>query len=228
MNDLVGKCYSAVILAAGSGRRMISWRNKMFLTLNGKAIFQYALDLFLSDSDCQQIILVGKSEEKVHFENFLSDRVQFIVGGAERQDSVRNALSIVKLDYVMIHDGARPFVRNSDLSALKSNQNAILAVPVKETIKQADVSGNGKIIRTVPRKQLWVAQTPQFFETNLIRNMHDIAYKKGFLGTDDASLIEQFSEVPVTIIPGTYENIKITTPEDLIFGRMILENRSDD
>ena len=220
----VHKAYSAVLLAAGSGSRMAADRNKIFLTLADKAIFQYALDLFLSDSDCKQVILVGKTEEKAYFTDFLSDRVCFVVGGVERQDSVRHALAHVSEAAVMIHDGARPFVTLSELAALKAHNNAILAVPVKDTIKQVDADRN--ISQTVPRDNLWGAQTPQFFETSLIQKVHQLAHSKAFLGTDDASLVEVFSEVPVTIVPGSYENIKITTPEDLIFGQAILDNRS--
>ncbi|GAB2023783.1 2-C-methyl-D-erythritol 4-phosphate cytidylyltransferase [Pseudolactococcus yaeyamensis] len=219
------KAYSAVLLAAGSGSRMAADHNKIFLTLNDKAIFRYSLDLFLSDSDCKQVILVGKAEEKTYFTAFLSDKVCFVAGGAERQDSVRQALACVSEAAVMIHDGARPFVTLSELDALKAQDNAILAVPVKDTIKQ--VNHQAQISQTVPRQNLWGAQTPQFFETSLIQKVHQIAHSKAFLGTDDASLVEIFSDKPVTIVPGSYDNIKITTPEDLIFGQAILTHRSE-
>lgn len=223
MSVVSEKCYSAVILAAGSGSRMAAKRNKILLTLDGKAIFQYSLELFLSDSDCQQVILVGKVTEKAYFADFLSDRVQFVVGGAERQDSVRNALAVVSAPYVMIHDSARPFVTLAHLKALKQHENAILAVPVKDTIKQTEAE---KIVKTVPRQNLWGAQTPQLFETTLIKQVHQLAYEQAFLGTDDASLVEKFSDTAVDIVSGSYDNIKITTPEDLIFGHAILANRS--
>lgn len=225
MIDQGHKAYSAVLLAAGSGSRMAAACNKIFLTLADKAIFQYGLELFLSDSDCKQVILVGKAEEKSYFTDYLSDRVCFVVGGAERQDSVRHALKEVSEDAVMIHDGARPFVTLSELAALKAYNNAILAVPVKDTIKQ--VNHQEQISQTVPRENLWGAQTPQFFETSLIQKVHQDAHSKAFLGTDDASLVEVFSDKPITIVPGSYENIKITTPEDLIFGQAILIHRSE-
>ncbi|MDR1606319.1 MAG: 2-C-methyl-D-erythritol 4-phosphate cytidylyltransferase [Streptococcaceae bacterium] len=219
------KRYTAVILAAGSGQRMAADRNKVFLALAGQAIFQYSLTLFLSDPDCQQVLLVGKAEEIAAFAPFLSDRVQFVTGGAERQDSVRQALSQVSQAAVMIHDGARPFVKRSELEALKQHQNAILAAPVKETIKQ--VTDSGQIDQTVPRHNLWGAQTPQFFQTTLIRQVHQLARERAFLGTDDASLVEMFSELPVAVVMGSYENIKITTPEDLIFAQAILAQRKE-
>lgn len=217
------KNYSAIILAAGSGSRMAANQNKIFLKLGNKAIFEYSLDLFLSDSNCQAILLVGKPEERIYFSSFLSERVKFVSGGAERQDSVRHALALVTSDYVMIHDGARPFVTLSQLNLLKEQENAILAVPVKDTIKQ--VAQNHQIHQTVPRQALWAAQTPQFFETTLIKSMHDTAKLENFLGTDDASLVEQFAVDAVAIVNGSYENIKITTPEDLIFGEAILTHR---
>ncbi|GFH40617.1 2-C-methyl-D-erythritol 4-phosphate cytidylyltransferase [Lactococcus insecticola] len=216
------KSYSAVILAAGSGTRMGAAHNKIFLTLNSQAVYTYSLDLFLADADCAQIILVGKVAEKEQFLAVLSDKVQFVVGGAERQDSVRNALAHVSTSQVMIHDGARPFVTLKELSALKTHQNAILAVPVKDTIKQSD---DGKITHTVPRQNLWSAQTPQYFETAVIRTAHEAAFSARFLGTDDASLLETFSDIPVDIVMGSYDNIKLTTPEDLTVGQAILAKR---
>lgn len=217
------KNYSAIILAAGSGRRMAADQNKIFLKLGEKAIFEYSLELFLSDPDCQSILLVGKPEEQAYFSSFLSDTVRFVSGGAERQDSVRHALAEVTSDYVMIHDGARPFVTLPLLSLLKAHDNAILAVPVKDTIKQ--VASDHQINQTVPRDALWAAQTPQFFETTLIKKMHDTAKLEQFLGTDDASLVETYATDAVAIVSGSYENIKITTPEDLIFGEAILTHR---
>ena len=221
---VVAKPYSAIILAAGSGTRMAADRNKIFLKLADQAIFTYSLNLFLSDSDCKSVILVGKAEEKQYFSSYLTDRVTFVVGGDERQDSVRHALSHVASSHVMIHDGARPFVTLSDLIYLKVHTNAILAVPVKDTIKE--VCDANQIKATIPRQALWSAQTPQFFDTSLIKTVHQAAHDAGFLGTDDASLVEQFSTVPVTVISGSYENIKITTPEDLIVGHAILASRS--
>lgn len=217
------KNYTAIILAAGSGSRMAANQNKIFLKLGNKPIFEYSLDLFLSDPDCQSILLVGKPEEQAYFSSFLSDTVRFVSGGAERQDSVRHALALVTSDYVMIHDGARPFVTLSQLNLLKRQENAVLAVPVKDTIKQ--VALDHQIHQTVPRDTLWAAQTPQFFETELIKSMHDTAKLENFLGTDDASLVEAYAADAVVIVRGSYENIKITTPEDLIFAEAILTNR---
>ncbi|OFI49018.1 2-C-methyl-D-erythritol 4-phosphate cytidylyltransferase [Floricoccus tropicus] len=216
--------YDAIILAAGSGRRMGINKNKIFLSIDDKPIFQYSVDLFKADSDCQKIILVGKKEEQGIFTSYLSENIVFAVGGQERQDSVRNALKLVESDYVMIHDGARPFINQRELNCLKKKPNSILAVPVKDTIKQ--VESDGKIKQTIPRETLFSAQTPQCFQSDLIINAHMEAFENNFLGTDDASLIEEFGEVSVSIVEGSYNNIKVTTPEDILMARLIKERMS--
>jgi 2-C-methyl-D-erythritol 4-phosphate cytidylyltransferase len=208
--------YDVIILAAGSGKRMGAGRNKVLLEVSGKPVIQYSVDLFQSDPDCQQVILVGKSEER---DLLAFPDTTFVVGGAERQDSVRNALEIVESPYVMIHDGARPFVTQVQLDELKRVGNGILAVQVKDTIKAVT---DLEIDQTVPRENLWGAQTPQMFESSLIRSVHQLAFESDYLGTDDASLVEQFApSVSLQIVPGSYYNIKLTTPEDLLFGEAI-------
>ncbi|URZ87291.1 2-C-methyl-D-erythritol 4-phosphate cytidylyltransferase [Floricoccus penangensis] len=216
--------YDAIVLVAGSGKRMGIGKNKIFLKIDDKPIFQYSLDLFKTDVDCQKIILVGKKEEQVMFTSYLTENIVFAVGGQERQDSVRSALKLVGSDYVMIHDGARPFINQSELNRLKEKPNSILAVPVKDTIKQ--VKSDGKIEQTIPRDTLFAAQTPQCFQSNLIISAHRKAFENNFLGTDDASLIEEFEEVSVSIVEGSYNNIKVTTPEDILMARLIKERMS--
>lgn len=158
------------------------------------------------------------------FTSYLTENIVFAVGGQERQDSVRSALKLVGSDYVMIHDGARPFINQSELNRLKEKPNSILAVPVKDTIKQ--VKSDGKIEQTIPRDTLFAAQTPQCFQSNLIISAHRKAFENNFLGTDDASLIEEFEEVSVSIVEGSYNNIKVTTPEDILMARLIKERMS--
>ncbi|WEV45117.1 2-C-methyl-D-erythritol 4-phosphate cytidylyltransferase [Streptococcaceae bacterium ESL0687] len=216
--------YDAIILAAGSGRRMNSRGNKIFLKLEGKFIFEYSLDLFKADEDCHRIFLVGKASEREMFESYLGDEVYFVEGGKERQDSVRNALDLVSSSHVMIHDGARPFVDEAGLSTLKACPNSILAVPVKDTIKMVS-EATGFIEETPARERLYAAQTPQFFESKEIRRVHIKAHEVGFLGTDDASLLEKFSDYGVRIVEGSYSNIKITTPDDLFMAELILRRR---
>ncbi|MBS7578212.1 MULTISPECIES: 2-C-methyl-D-erythritol 4-phosphate cytidylyltransferase [unclassified Enterococcus] len=217
--------YTAIVLAAGSGTRMGIKQNKVFLELKHQPIISYSIDLFLSDNDCKQIIVVGKADERENFPT-LPREVEFIEGGLERQDSVRLGLAQTNCKYVMIHDGARPFITSENLEALKANvfeNNAtMLAVPVKDTIKQVR---KGKIIRTVPRADLYQAQTPQVFLTEWIKKAHKKAEECQFLGTDDGSLIEAFLDAEVTITMGSYENIKITTPEDLVIAKAIMRRR---
>lgn len=210
--------YDVILLVAGSGRRMGADRNKILLELDGQAIFAYSLQVFQADPGCQRILLVGRPEDRPAFEDYLSPQVIFVTGGPERQDSVRLGLAHVQADWVMVHDGARPFISLDHLQELKAQPNSILAVPVKDTIKEVEA---GFIQQTVPRVRLMAAQTPQFFETTLLAAVHDQALQADFLGTDDASLVETFSSVKVGLVPGSYWNMKLTTPEDLIVAQAI-------
>lgn len=210
--------YDVILLVAGSGSRMMADRNKILLELEGQPIFSYSLKVFQADLDCQRIILVGRPEDRPAFEPYLSSRVVFVTGGAERQDSVRLGLAQVEAEWVMVHDGARPFICLDQLQKLKAQPNSILAVPVKDTIKEVAA---GMIQQTVPRERLMAAQTPQFFERSLLVDVHEQALQAGYLGTDDASLVEAFSSVQVALIQGSYWNVKMTTPEDLILGQAI-------
>lgn len=210
--------YDVILLVAGSGSRMMADRNKILLELEGQPIFSYSLKVFQADLDCQRIILVGRPEDRPAFEPYLSSRVVFVTGGAERQDSVRLGLAQVEAEWVMVHDGARPFICLDQLQELKAQPNSILAVPVKDTIKEVAA---GMIQQTVPRERLMAAQTPQFFERSLLVDVHEQALQASYLGTDDASLVEAFSSVQVALIQGSYWNVKMTTPEDLILGQAI-------
>lgn len=216
--------YDVILLVAGAGKRMQKACNKVLLELEGRPVFAYSLSCFLADEDCRQIILVGRAKEYEAYRSYLSDRVCFVTGGKERQDSVRLGLIQVRSPYVMVHDGARPFISLEQLQALKRKPNSILAVPVKDTIKQ--VSGR-KVEKTLPRDRLYQVQTPQFFESVLLQTVHKKAIKEGYQGTDDASLVERFSTQTVTIVSGSYANLKLTTPEDLLFAKSILKAQTN-
>lgn len=213
--------YDALLLVAGQGQRMQAGCNKVFLELDGQPVFAYSLSCFLADIDCQRVVLVGRPEERGHYLPYLSDRVVFVAGGAERQDSVRLGLEAVASRHVMVHDGARPFVSTQHLQDLKAQPNSILAVPAKDTIKKVSDS---LVQETLPRELLYQVQTPQFFETDLLKEAHQKALAAAYLGTDDASLVEAFSSSPVAVVPGSYSNLKLTTPEDLLFAESILKN----
>jgi 2-C-methyl-D-erythritol 4-phosphate cytidylyltransferase len=154
---------------------------------------------------------------------------QIIPGGKRRQDSVRNGLDALSVDaeIIVIHDGVRPFVtkemiEESIRSAIRFGA-AIIAMPVKDTIKVAHPDGT--VLKTLERESLWQAQTPQTFQAPLIREAYLKAAEDGFIGTDDASLVERLGK-KIHILPGSYTNIKITTLEDLMLANLILKMRT--
>ncbi|WP_067842553.1 2-C-methyl-D-erythritol 4-phosphate cytidylyltransferase [Amphibacillus sediminis] len=220
--------YNVIVLAAGQGKRMQTDQNKQFLLIDDKPIIIHTLNIYERDPNCTSIILVIRAEEKVKIKNLLqqyswSTPIELICGGPERQDSVYCGLQAInnQQQLVFIHDGARPFVKQAKLNELGEAAMrvgaAILAVPVKDTIKQ---SINDEL-KTLDRTQLYAAQTPQAFHYTLISKAHEIAKRDHYYGTDDASLIERLGQ-RVELINGHDLNIKITTPEDLEFAQFIM------
>jgi 2-C-methyl-D-erythritol 4-phosphate cytidylyltransferase len=155
---------------------------------------------------------------------------QIMPGGAERQESVFIGLKAIreKAGAVIIHDGARPFVTpdliQRSLSEARRFQAVAVALPASETVKEVD--GENIVLRTVDRRQLWLMQTPQSFDYNLILRAHEEARRDGFVGTDDASLVERLG-IPVKIIEGSRLNFKITTPQDLLLAEALLKSSSE-
>ncbi|KMK74844.1 2-C-methyl-D-erythritol 4-phosphate cytidylyltransferase [Alkalihalobacillus pseudalcaliphilus] len=221
--------YSLVLLAAGQGKRMQAGRNKLFIELKGKPLITYTLKAFEEDEWCEEIIIVAHQDEidilKQIVRDFHYEKVKVIlVGGAERQDSVRVGIAAIDMEkIVLIHDGARPFVKKAYVHQLIAKTEevgaAILAVPTKETIKEVHQQ---RVSKTLERRLLWNVQTPQAFQLPIIQEAHQQALQEGRIGTDDASLVEWVKH-PVAIVEGDYYNIKITTPEDLLFAEAILE-----
>lgn len=224
-----------ILLAAGQGKRMGASRNKIFLHLLGKPVITYSLEVFFSDRACKHIVLVTQEEEKSAIMHMLKKMktkrkcpVTVVCGGNERQYSVYNGLKAVRSlkNIVMIHDGARPFVTLEQLRNLhqkvQETKAAILGVPVKDTIKKVE---NGRVRETVPRETLWQIQTPQVFYGDSLMDVHEQAKKEDYLGTDDASLFEKYSDIAISMILGSYENIKLTTPEDMLIGEAIVKRR---
>lgn len=208
--------YSAIILCAGSGKRTGLGYNKMFFKLNGETVYEKSVKAFLKDERCKQIIIVSKMEEREDFKNLLNEeRMVFVNGGKERQDSVFEGLKAVNQDYVMIHDGARPYVSQELLDrivdTLSSCDACLPMVRCKDTIKRVV---DGKVVNTLKREELYQAQTPQSFKTALIIKAHDYAKVHQVSVTDDASMVEIMGE-NVYVVEGDYDNIKITTKEDL-------------
>lgn len=209
--------YSAIVLCAGKGSRSGLNYNKMLYRFNNQTVYEMTMDIFLDDPRCKQIIVVTKESEINDLKKLISsNKIDYIFGGKERQDSVYNGLQIVKEDYVLIHDGARPYLKmkniNDILDCLNENDACLLVVPVKDTIKmcQGDV-----VVETLPRPLLFQAQTPQAFKTELIKKCYQQGKDENYIATDDTSLVEHFTDVKVKTVLGDYNNKKITTPEDL-------------
>lgn len=209
--------YSAIVLCAGKGSRSGLTYNKMLYRFKNKTVYEMTMEIFLNDERCKQIVVVTKEEELDDLKNLISSKkIDYVFGGKERQDSVYNGLRVVKEDYVLIHDGARPYLKKENiddiLECLNKNDACLLVVPVKDTIK---VCIDGNIVKTLPREQLVQAQTPQAFKTELIKRCYQKGKDKNYIATDDASLVEYFENIEVKAVLGSYSNIKITTPDDL-------------
>lgn len=209
--------YSAIVLCAGKGSRSGLTYNKMLYRFKNKTVYEMTMEIFLNDERCKQIVVVTKEEELDDLKKLISSKkIDYVFGGKERQDSVYNGLQVVKEDYVLIHDGARPYLKKENiddiLECLNKNDACLLVVPVKDTIK---VCIDGNIVKTLPREQLVQAQTPQAFKTELIKRCYQKGKDENYIATDDASLVEYFENIEVKAVLGSYSNIKITTPDDL-------------
>lgn len=198
---------------------------KQFLLLQDKPIFIHTLEVFSRIPVIEDIIVVTgapdvkRCEEWIKRSGLHNQRTCVVAGGKERQDSVYAGLQKLQTDYVLIHDGVRPFVQPDHIEAcMKAAERsgaAVLAVPVKDTIKQ--VNADGIITATPDRSSLWSIQTPQAFRLSEVIEAHKLAIKSGFAGTDDAMLVERLGG-QVKVVEGSYTNIKITTPEDLDYA----------
>jgi len=220
--------------AAGSGKRMGANQNKLFLELRNTPILIHTLRVFEKDSNCEQIVLAVKREEKEFIEQLLNEygisKVGAIVeGGDERQQSVYAALkAVTSKGMILVHDAARPFIHQEVIQLLVETANstgaAVAAVRAKDTMKKAE---NGIIQETVNRESLWIIQTPQAFQYDLLEKAERLAEAENFLGTDEAMLVERLGE-PVHIVESTYDNVKMTTKEDLLYGEAIVNKREQE
>ena len=224
-----------LIPSAGSGSRMGAKAKKPYLSLGNKPILAHTLLAFEQCSLINEVVLIV-AEDEIDYcktsivEPFKIRKVnKIIAGGPKRQDSVWEGLKDLNDDceLVMIHDGVRPFVSQEILKKSvheTANSGAtVVAVPVKDTIKI--VSKKAEVLETIDRSRIWAVQTPQTFARDVLKRAYEKAYKDRFYGTDDASLVERLG-VKVKIIPGSYDNMKITTPGDLTLGEAILERRT--
>ncbi|MCA1037668.1 MULTISPECIES: 2-C-methyl-D-erythritol 4-phosphate cytidylyltransferase [Bacillus] len=223
--------YQVIIPAAGQGKRMGAGKNKLLLEIRGVPVFIHTLRVFESDPDCTGILLAVNPSEKAEIQELLAfydikKVIGLVPGGSERQYSVYNAVKELQGDGIaMVHDAARPFIDQHLIweltEAADQDGSAVLAVPVKDTVKKA--VGN-QILETVERSSLWAVQTPQAFRVSTLLHIHQKAAEEDYLGTDDASLAERLG-IPVKIVEGNYDNIKLTTPEDLYFAEAIIRKR---
>ena len=221
---------AGIILAAGRGSRMKSDTQKQYLLLRGKPILYYSLKTF-EESFLDEIILVTGEAEIEYCRREIVERYGFckvshiVAGGRERYHSVSCGLRALRdCDYVFIHDGARPFVTGEILerayTAVRRERACVVGMPAKDTIKLADELGYAK---DTPRRDLvWTIQTPQVFACDLVRDAYAAFLRQeeelvqaGVAVTDDAMVVERFSDTRVRLVEGSYRNIKITTPEDL-------------
>ncbi|SKA01488.1 2-C-methyl-D-erythritol 4-phosphate cytidylyltransferase [Selenihalanaerobacter shriftii] len=223
----------AVIPAAGQGRRMGSDLNKQYLSLADKPIVAHTIEKFQEFEQIKDIIVIAREDEIAYCQHEVIDKYKFdkvsqvIKGGQTRQESVYNGLQAVdSAEYVLIHDGARPLLTKELLECtireLKDYGAVGVAVPVKDTIKMID---NEKFVDKTPdRSKLWAIQTPQAFSYNLILEAYEEAKNEGFVGTDSSMLVERLGK-KVKLIHGSYENLKVTTPEDLMIAETIIKGR---
>lgn len=226
---------TAIILAGGRGKRMGAAVSKQYLMLEGYPVIYYSIKAF-ERSEVDNIVLVAAAGEEEYCQKNIIEKYGFskvravVTGGKERCNSVHEGLKAIDrlgiaTDIVLIHDGARPFVTESIISGAISCAETcgacVTAVKAKDTVKLADCDGN--IDATPDRNRVWQIQTPQTFQYELIRAAYDEVLSQSDEGiTDDAMVLERYGGYKIRLVEGSYDNIKITTPEDLIFGHAIL------
>lgn len=223
----------AIVLAAGSGKRMQSSTPKQYLLLDGKPIIYYSLKAF-EESSVDEIILVVSKNDVEYCHKAIVEKYQFkkvhhiIEGGSERYHSVYQGLNTISdADYVLIHDGARPFVTvkmiERTIEEVLLHNACIVGVPSKDTIKIVDEEGI--VIETPNRDYVWSIQTPQAFSFDLVVEAYKRILDDMPLNiTDDAMIVEHALKYPIKLVMGSYSNIKITTPEDILISESLLKD----
>lgn len=222
---------SAIVVAAGKGKRMGTDINKQFINIKDKPILVYTLETFSKCDDIDEIILVVSDEcidfckNDILYKYNIQKSIKLVSGGHERQDSVYNGLKAVSTDtdIVLVHDGVRPFVDEQSVKKIVQssceNAGCVLAVPVKDTIKI--VNSSGFIDSTPERNSLWAVQTPQGFKYNILMEAYKKAFEDKFVSTDDSALVERLG-YKIKLEQGSYRNIKITTKEDLVIAESMI------
>ena len=214
---------TGIILAAGNSTRFGQGSNKTLFKLNGKAVIENSLNVFNNSECIDDIILVVKDEERNYFDDIikrlaLKKQVKYVKGGNSRKASVYNALKATECDYVVIHDGARPNVKEEyiakGIEELGNFKGVTVAVRSKDTIKICD--DNQVVQETTNRKNTWIIQTPQCFDKKLLKSLHERFDENDEHITDDCMILEECG-YKIKIIEGDYTNIKLTTYDDINF-----------
>lgn len=222
---------TVLIAAAGMSNRMKSDINKTFLVIDGKPILSHTVKKFEKSKYVDEIIVLAREEEIDYVKENIIEPGNFqkirsvIAGGDSRQNSIKKGLEVLDddVDIVLTHDGARPFIHvdtiDSAIESVLELRAVVVGVPVKDTIKSVFDDGDTKIYLTPKRSLLWNAQTPQIFYAEDLRRAYIYAEREGIEGTDDSSLVEKYG-LQVSMVMGSYDNIKITTPEDLVLAHL--------
>lgn len=225
---------AAIIAAAGLGRRMQQDIPKTYLPLAGKPILIHTLEVFEKVPEVHEVLVVVHPEdlefcqEEILTPHPLKKVLRLVPGGKERQDSVYNALKILKkeaedLEVILVHDGVRPLVSpalvGQVVAAARRYGAAILAVPCQDTLKR--VNSRREVVDTVDRHELWQVQTPQAFRADILWRAYQEAMSQGFYATDEAALVEALGK-PVVVVPSSPLNLKITTQDDLKMAEAFL------
>ncbi|MDF2925301.1 MAG: 2-C-methyl-D-erythritol 4-phosphate cytidylyltransferase [Paenibacillaceae bacterium] len=224
-----------IVVAAGKGTRMGSAVSKQYLPLAGKPVLVHTMEAFEKMELVHSVVLVIGAGDEEYCSGLVRRyglvKVSAIVtGGADRQASVYQGLQALdpEVEWVLVHDGVRPFISAEEaagcLEAARAHGAAVLAVPVKDTIKV--VGAQGRIESTPERSTLWAIQTPQAFRVTELAAAHELACREGYSGTDDAMLVERAGQA-VYVVEGSYANIKITTPEDLEWAEFRLRQKGE-
>lgn len=227
----------AIIPAGGSGKRMQEAISKQYLLLDRIPVLAHTLKIFQKSPQIDEIFLIVP-EDDIEFarrnivEKYTISKVCRIIGGGkERQDSVRNGIMSVGNDHdiVVVHDGVRPLIIEELIHTViyeaSKHEAVTVGVPAKDTVKSID--DHGWVVETLDRSSLWLIQTPQAFKRDVIKNAFEAAYRDKFYGTDDASLVERIG-VKVKIISGSYNNIKITTKDDILLAEVLIKKLKAD
>ncbi len=222
---------NVIIVAGGRGRRFGGGLPKQFRMLGGEALVVATARRFVGTAGLERLVVVAAESEFEHCQRLLAPLglpLSLAPAGSERQHSVASGLAMIESDraIVVVHDAVRPLIASvrieACIAAARETGAAVVAVPVADTVKRCEAS---RVVETVPRGGLWLAQTPQAFRVDVLRRAHEEAARAGVVGTDDAALVERLG-LPVAVVPGDPSNRKITTAEDLAWAEAFLASHA--